>query len=459
MARNTTKNLRAASRYMFAQRYGLNQELGNQNPPVNPYQTNFDHDFDNNKPLTWSDAADLNSIEALRIDADGRVQFDQCVFNGNDNSQTFYLNANAALATQSFFIADKVMQISNIAYVHATLGTDAGAVTAVVTHESGAGQPGSGTVVMSNTFNCKATINTVQYATLLGPNGDGSPGNTLIIQPGDRLSIKFTGVLTALAGVVLNVFSFPGQKEETAVYNVQANATLATQPFWLNNRDAQVTGIAVYYGTAGTDAGAVTIDVTKDASGTAPGGGTSMLAATVNAKTTPGVTITPALTATVATLQMKASDVISVKFTGTLTALKDVVVVVFFQSTYPQGTQQGYYGQVDAGFNLNANGTQATQAFFIADRDYEVVDVSISFATVGGGSLNFTIDKGTQAPGTGTAVSAVMSDAGTINTPVVGVLNVSRRTRMLSQGDRLSILPATISTLAGVTGTVSLLPR
>lgn len=451
---------------MFSQRFGLNTEVGNTNPPINPYQTNVDHDFDNNKPLTWSDAGDLNSIEALRIDADGRVQFDQCVFNGNDNSQTFYLNANAALATQAFFTADKVMQISGISEVHAVLGTDAGAVTAVVTHDTVGQAPGAGTVVQTNTFNLKGTINTVQFATLLAPNGDGSPANALILQPGDRLTIKFTGVLTSLAGVVLNVFSFPGQKEETAVYNMLANASLATQSFWVANRDQQVTGISLSYTVAGTDAGAVTIDVTKDTSTQAPGAGTTMLSATANAKSASFIN-TPTflgLTATTATLSMLAGDRISIKFTGVLTALAGVVLTVYFQATYPQGTQQGYFGQVDAGFTLNANGSQATQAFFIADRDYEIVDASAVWATANaGGSWTISIDKGTTAPGAGTAIAPVVATTSAANTPTVLILlgstATSRRTHMVSQGDRVSLVLATIGALAGLTVNVSMLPR
>lgn len=451
MARNTYKTFQGAVRYMFANRFGV--VLGPQT----------DHDFDNDKALTWSDAADTTSISAMAVDTDGVLRLNRGCFLGSRDINTFYLNANAGLATQTFFIADKAMLITGIEYVHGTAGSSGSAVTAAIFHDTGTQAPGTGNSVQVGTFNCKGTAAVVQTAALLAVNGDGSQAAGLTLNPGDRLSVVFTGTLTSLAGVAISVFSAPGAKEEIATYNVNANATLATQTIFLANRDMYINQVNMIWSAAGTDAGAVTIDVTVETGTTAAGSGTSCLTAAQSAKTTANTVVTVPLSATATALYVAAGSRISVKFTGTLTALAGVVVCVSLQGTVNDLATVPYYGQVDANFSLLANGTQATQAFFIADRDYEAVDASVVWGTAnGGGTLDITIDKGTTASGAGantSILSGTIATTTTANTVNVGTMNVSRRRRLLSQGDRLSVLLTTVGALAGTSVTVSLLPR
>lgn len=451
MARSTFKNFQSAVRSMYAQRFAFSEAQG------------YDHDYDNAKSLTWSDAADTTSIGALVVDANSRIHLDHQVMLGVRQPMTFNLKANASLGTQAFFIADRAMVISGVEYTHSTAGSDAGAVSAQIFHDSGTQAPGTGVAITTAVFNCKSVANTVQVGTLLAVDGNGNPNTGITLAAGDRLSIVFTGTLTALAGVVVSVYSYAGFKEGTAQYVM--NASPANAGFFLANRDALITGVKMIWSTAGTDAGAVTIDVTHETGTTAPAGGTSILTAAQSAKTAANTVASPALTGTASALSMAAGDRLSVKFTGTLTALAGVVVVVYFQCATLTPTTVGYYGQNDINFNLAANSALGTQEFFVSDRDYEVVDASIIWSTAGtdGGAVtaDFQVDKLTTAPGSGTSVaSATVSAKGTANTTNVFTMSTSRRNRLLSQGDRLCIvLTGTLTSLAGVDATVSLVPR
>lgn len=454
MARQTDKSFQAATRYMFANRFGLTPGFEN------------DHDFDNNKALTWADSTDTISVPVIALDSDSVLTLDHGRSKGARGVAQFTMNANSGLATQTFFVADRAMIITGIEYVHGTAGTDAGAVTAYVSHETGTQAPGTGLSVMSNTFNCKGTINVVQNATINAVDGNGNQPTSVQLAAGDRLSMVFTGTLTTLAGVSVSVYSAPGFKEEVAVFNMNANASLATQGFFVANRDMVVTTANMLWSAAGTDAGAVTIDITHETGTTAPGSGTSILTAAVSAKTTANTVNTPALTGTVAQLKLLAGDRLSVKFTGTLTALAGVVVSVYLQaSSDVAGTAIPYYGQVEDNFHLAANGSLASQGTFIADRDYEIVDASAIWSTAGtdGGTVtyDFEIAKGTTAVGSGTSISTgAVSVKTTANTVSVLALSTSRRNRILSQGDRINlVLAGTLTSLAGFNATVSLLPR
>jgi hypothetical protein len=115
----------------------------------------------------------------------------------------FAMNANAGLADQAFFVAPYACQVLSIKEIHSTAGSDAGAVNLQVTKDTGTAAPGAGTDLLTNNagagFNLKATANTVQVGALSATPAD------LILAAGDRLSVDFAGVLTAVAGVVVTV--------------------------------------------------------------------------------------------------------------------------------------------------------------------------------------------------------------------------------------------------------------
>lgn len=105
---------------------------------------------------------------------------------------------SGTFATTTFFVAPQACKVTGISEVHSTLGTDAGAVTAVVTKDTGTQAPGAGTSLhQSGSFNLKGANNTVQNATL------STTAATLTLAAGDRLAVKLTGVPTAVAGAVV----------------------------------------------------------------------------------------------------------------------------------------------------------------------------------------------------------------------------------------------------------------
>lgn len=425
---------------------------------------NVAHDINNATPLTWSDSTDTTSISAFEVDADSRVHLDSQAQLGMRQNARFYFNAAGGLVTQAFFVANRNMYVTGVEELHSTAETATGTATAVITHDLAGQAAGTGTVVMTNTFNLKATANTAQTGTLLAVDGLGRPSAGLLMAPGDRLSVLVggTATITALAGVVLTVFERPGGKELDYVYNMQANASLATQSFALANRDLIITGVYMSWGTAATNGGAVTLDVGIDTGTTAPGSGTTILAAAQSVKGAANTPISVPLTATAANLKMVAGNRLSVKYTGTLTALAGVVVTV--TATSVGGSV--YIGEQQATFTLLANGSlAAAQGFFIADRDYEVVDASAVWSTAGSdaGAVagDITIDKGVAAPGSGAScLAGTASLKAAANTVVIPGVNTSRRQRLMSQGDLLTFkTTGTLTALAGVTVTVSLQPR
>jgi len=86
------------------------------------------------------------------------------------------------------------------------------------------------------------------------------------------------------------------------------------------------------HGTAGTDAGSVTLDVEKLADGTAKGSGVSMLAGTFNLKSTANTVQSQTPTPTIANRNLAAGEAVALKPTGVLTSVNDVVVTMVFKA-------------------------------------------------------------------------------------------------------------------------------
>lgn len=111
--------------------------------------------------------------------------------------------ANGVLADEAFFVADRVYEVVGISQVHSVAGSDGGAVNLQVTKDTGTNAPGAGTDLLTNNtnagFNLKSTANTVQVGTLVATQA------TKRLAIGDRLSIDYAGVLTAVVGVVVTV--------------------------------------------------------------------------------------------------------------------------------------------------------------------------------------------------------------------------------------------------------------
>lgn len=90
----------------------------------------------------------------------------------------------------------------------------------------------------------------------------------------------------------------------------------------------EVVSVREAHTTAGSDAGAVTIDIEKLTGTQAPDAGVSVLGATINLKGTANTLQTPALTGTAANKQLAAGDRLCLKDAGVLTAVAGVTVTV-----------------------------------------------------------------------------------------------------------------------------------
>jgi len=353
--------------------------------------------------------------------------------------------------TQHFFIAPYRMRIRKIQQIHATAETTAATLTGYIEKTPNGVAPGGGTSVMSNTFDLKATANTLQTATF-------ARQDYIELAENDRLSFVQSAAATELAGGLILVWVEPGGRNTISVLHKSANGALVDEQVFLANRPGIVTVVKYVHGTAGTNGSAVNVQLVKDTSTDAPGAGTDILTNNTNAgfdcKGTINTVQEGTLTATAATKRFLTGNRISVDFAGTLTALANVLVVV---------VSTGYDFTIDVSYQVQANGSLADAAFFIADRNYRVIAARAVWGTASSGATNVQLvaDKATDAPGAGVDLLTNDSNAGfqtdgTANTPEIGVL-VDPGLLYIMEGDRLSVdFSGTLTALAGLCITVTL---
>ncbi|MCC5636318.1 hypothetical protein LC593_10700 [Nostoc sp. CHAB 5844] len=110
------------------------------------------------------------------------------------------------------------------------------------------------------------------------------------------------------------------------------NSLCVDQAFWVADGTYLVTGISYVHSTAGNDAGAVNLQVSKDTATQAPGAGVDLLTNNSNAgfdcKGTANTVQAGALVAADATRTLVSGDRLSLDFAGTVTSLAGVVVTV-----------------------------------------------------------------------------------------------------------------------------------
>jgi len=360
------------------------------------------------------------------------------------------IQANGKLATTNpFFVNNNDTTPIEIAYMTCTFSVAAGSTsTGNVVKDPVGVAPGGGSTCMTGTFNLNATANTEQIATLVGKRGTPA----LVLGPGEQLTLKISAV-ASLAGLFVTVWVRPRQAISIAQYHRHANGDIATGVMYLNILPGTVIrGVAMRWGTAANNAGTVTMDITKDASGTAPGAGTSILTAAQSVKGTANTTVYPALAASAATLTMAVGDCLSLKTAGTLTALADLVVTVFFAAGPPQHIVVGM---------SSWDAAAVDRTVFQADNNYyQVVDCWQVWSTVStSNTQRLTKDSGVVAPGAGTGLQTDNTNtgiltSGTINTPIGSLLLTAVSTKptlVLGPGDCLGLKNAgTTASLAGV---------
>ena len=111
--------------------------------------------------------------------------------------------ANGECIDCNIFVANRRWKVVGVSEVHTTAGSDGGTVSIDVKKCTGTTVPASGTSVLSAAFNAKGTAQTVQSGTL------SATDSVLVLEPGERLGVDFSGTLTALAGVCVAVDMIP----------------------------------------------------------------------------------------------------------------------------------------------------------------------------------------------------------------------------------------------------------
>jgi len=110
-----------------------------------------------------------------------------------------------------------------------------------------------------------------------------------------------------------------------------ADPTPADKAFFIAPFDLTIKRIDYIHSTAGSDAGAVTLQVERLQGTEAPAAGDNLLSAAFNCKGTANTVQNGALTATTASLTLSRGDRLGLNYTGTLTALAGVVVGIVYQ--------------------------------------------------------------------------------------------------------------------------------
>ncbi|HXC05792.1 MAG TPA: hypothetical protein VNZ86_13615 [Bacteroidia bacterium] len=434
----------------FAKEMGLDPNIASKNYGKSPGFGDF---FNNN--------AGTRLVPLYALDASDNLHVGAAVLHSARVNKTFDLATNASITSQAFWVADDTYIVTSISCVFAT--TDGAANTAFIAKATGTQAPGATTNIpmMVGTFNMNATANTVQNAVLpnwLAPSPAVTQNPAVQLMKGDRLVFNLASAVTNLAGVSITLELAPGNKHLSVDYVMNLNSSIATTALMVSNGSYIITGVQAVASTVGTNGGTVTGDVTIDTGTAAPGAGTSVLAAAFALNTAGGAVAntvqTVALSATAANLRINAGSRISFKATGTLTALAGLVVTV---------TYAPIQDAIDVSWTLALNANLAVnQVILTANRTYELIVASCTFATTNGSALTvgLTRESSTTAPGSGTSIqSGTFNLNSTANTTQVATL-LSLPNNYLLAGDRLSLnFSTTVGSLAGAVVTVTLRPR
>lgn len=111
--------------------------------------------------------------------------------------------------------------------------------------------------------------------------------------------------------------------------DAQYTATSVSQTIFVAPRSLIVTGISLRPDTAGTDAGAVTVQVRRVPSGTAIASGTALLTTALNLKGAANTNQTGALSTVAGARIVSAGQAIALEFAGVLTAATGSVTIAF----------------------------------------------------------------------------------------------------------------------------------
>lgn len=111
-----------------------------------------------------------------------------------------------------------------------------------------------------------------------------------------------------------------------------ATALNYTAPFFIAQRDYYLISVTERHEVAGSDAGAVTMQLYKVPSGTAPASGTALLGTTFNLKSTANTNVEGTLSTTPGILTIPRGYALAFVTSGTLTAVQGVTAAVVLKA-------------------------------------------------------------------------------------------------------------------------------
>lgn len=112
----------------------------------------------------------------------------------------------------------------------------------------------------------------------------------------------------------------------------QFGAATVDDNIFIADRAYRVRSIAEVHAVAGTDAGAVTLQLRKCTGTQAPSAGVVLTTATFDLKSTANTVVTATLTGTTANLMLAAGDRLAADVTGVLTSLAGGVVTIVLEA-------------------------------------------------------------------------------------------------------------------------------
>lgn len=222
-----------------------------------------------------------------------------------------------ASAAAWFAIANRPMQVVG-GYV--TWSTKASIATTIdIVKDTGTTAAGAGTSILSATVSAAGTANTVNTFAL------SATAATLLMNAGDRLSVKLSSAATALAGLTIVIYFAPVFSDVLVNWNCfdAASSAVTQTVFGPADRDYEIADGSAIWGVASTSG---VVDITIDRGTNAPGAGTTALASTVDGSTTAATTNVLALATARRNRIVGTGDRIAVKTSGTKTSWADLAV-------------------------------------------------------------------------------------------------------------------------------------
>ena len=273
---------------------------------------------------------------------------------------------------------------------------------------------------------------------------------------GDR-STNIEGIQVDASSNVRVAKEIVSPERTTITFNLEANAKIADQVFWISDGAYKVEAIYEVHKTKDTDAAAVTATVRKSADGVTIANGTALCTA-LSLKTTDDTVQTATLSTVknadgTSVLNLAENDRISLDYSG-VTDFAGICVVMVLSPGHKSDSVT---------YTVVANGDLGERCFYVVPRRQKITAIKYAHTTLGtatGVNVQVTKDTTTDAPGAGNDLLQNDSDAGfdaeaAINTVQDGVLTATAADLILAPGDYLSVDPtADVTALAGVVVTV-----